>query len=101
MRAHLRADLGLGRNVALLFWSSAAWGGGFTFFFVLIALWAERLDASPAQIGLVLGGPALGRTLLSLPAGALADRFSAKPVMVWSAALSVPGALVGAVATEW
>jgi MFS family permease len=101
MRRLLRADLGLGRDIALLFWSTAAWGGGFSLFYVLIALWAERLDASPGQIGLVLGAPAFARALLSLPAGALADRFSAKPVMVWCFAISIPGALVVAAAGTW
>lgn len=99
--AWLRADVGLGRDNGLLFWASVLTGAGFNLQMALWALFAERLGASPGQIGLVLGGAAVARTLLAVPAGALADRVSPKPVIVGASLLAVPGALIFAVAGEW
>lgn len=97
----LRTDLGLGHDPGLLFWSSVLTGAGYNLQWVLWALFAEQLGASPGQIGLVLGGAAIARTILAVPAGALADRVSPKPVIVGAALIAVPGSLVFAIAGEW
>ncbi|MGH9175656.1 MAG: MFS transporter, partial [Vicinamibacterales bacterium] len=97
----LRPDLGLGRNNGLLFWAYLVWGAGFTLQIALWTIFIESLGATPAQIGLVVGGGAVVRTLLAIPAGSLADRFPLKPVMVGMMGIPILGAAGLAVATEW
>jgi MFS family permease len=100
-RDRLRLDVGLGRNNGLLFWSQLTWGLGFALQFTLWPLFIESLGASPGQIGVVIGGAALVRTLLVIPAGALADRFSPKRLIVAAMAVPAAGMLLLALATSW
>ncbi len=97
----LRRDLGLGRNNGILFWVHLIWGAGFTIQAALWTLFIEDLGASPTQIGLVVGGGAVVRTLLAIPAGILADRFPLKPVIIAMMAVPILGAVGLALATEW
>jgi MFS family permease len=97
----LRPDLGLGRDNGLLFWAHFASGFGYALFISIWTIYIERLGASSTQIGLVVGGAAIVRTVLVVPAGALADRISPKPLIVGMMALPVPGAIVLLLATEW
>lgn len=97
----LRADLGLGRNNGLLFWSHLIWGLGFALQVAIWTLFIQHLGASPSQIGLVIGAGAVMRTLLALPAGALADRGSLKRIVVLAMAAPVLGALVLTQASVW
>jgi MFS family permease len=99
--AWLSRDLGLGRNNGILFWVHLVWGAGFTIQAALWTIFIEDLGATPAQIGLVVGGGAVVRTLLAIPAGILADRFPLKPVIVAMMAVPIFGALSLALATEW
>jgi len=94
-------DLGLGRNNGILFWVHLIWGAGFTIQAALWTIFIERLGATPAQIGLVVGGGAVVRTLLAIPAGILADRFPLKPVIIAMMAVPILGAVSLALATEW
>ena len=97
----LRRDLGLGRNNGILFWVHLIWGAGFTIQAALWTIFIESLGATPTQIGLVVGGGAVFRTLLAIPAGSLADRFPLKPVIIAMMAIPILGALALALATEW
>jgi MFS family permease len=97
----LRRDLGLGRNNGILFWVHLIWGAGFTIQAALWTLFIADLGASPTQIGLVVGGGAVVRTLLAIPAGILADRFPLKPVIIAMMAVPILGAIGLALATEW
>lgn len=97
----LSRDLGLGRNNGILFWVHLIWGAGFTIQAALWTLFIEDLGASPTQIGLVVGGGAVVRTLLAIPAGTLADRFPLKPVIIAMMAVPILGAIALALATEW
>lgn len=97
----LRADLGLGRDNGLLFWGHVTSGFAYALYVTIWTLFIERLGASAAQIGLVIGGAAVVRTVLVLPAGALADRMSPKIIMLAMMPLPILGALVLVVATEW
>ncbi len=96
-----RADLGLGRNNGLLFWSHLIWGLGFALQMAIWTLFIESLGASPGQIGLVIGAGAVMRTLLALPAGSLADRGSLKRIVILAMAAPVFGALVLTQASVW
>jgi MFS family permease len=100
-RAWLSPDLGLGRNNGILFWVHLIWGAGFTIQVALWTIFIENLGATPTQIGLVVGGGAVVRTLLAIPAGTLADRFPLKPVIIAMMAVPVLGAGGLALATEW
>jgi MFS family permease len=87
--------------VGLLFWASLLSGAGWAVQMTLWTLYIRSLGASPQQIGLVIGGAAIARTILAVPAGALVDRFSPKPVMIVAAILPVIGMSMLVVATEW
>lgn len=97
----LSRDLGLGRNNGILFWVHLIWGAGFTIQAALWTLFIEDLGASPTQIGLVVGGGAVVRTLLAISAGILADRFPLKPVIIAMMAVPIFGAISLALATQW
>lgn len=97
----LQPDLGLGRNNGILFWVHLIWGAGFTIQAALWTLFIADLGATPTQIGIVLGGGAVVRTVLAIPAGSLADRFPLKPVIIAMMAVPILGALSLALATEW
>ena len=97
----LSRDLGLGRNNGILFWVHLIWGAGFTIQAALWTIFIESLGASPTQIGIVVGGGAVIRTLLVIPAGILADRFPLKPVIIGMLAVPIFGAIGLALATEW
>lgn len=97
----LQRDLGLGRNNGILFWVHLIWGAGFTIQAALWTIFIESLGATPTQIGLVVGGGAVVRTLLAIPAGILADRFPLKPVIIAMMAVPIFGAVSLALATEW
>lgn len=96
-----RADLGLGRNNGLLFWSHLVWGLGFALQIAIWTLFIQSLGASPGQIGLVIGAGAVMRTILALPAGVIADRGSLKRIVVLAMASPVLGALVLTQASVW
>lgn len=97
----LQRDLGLGRNNGILFWVHLVWGAGFTIQAALWTIFIESLGATPTQIGLVVGGGAVVRTLLAIPAGILADRFPLKPVIIGMMAVPILGAISLALATQW
>jgi MFS transporter, ACS family, glucarate transporter len=96
-----RPDFGLGRNNGLLFWAHVVWGSGFAVQITLWTLFIQSLGASPAQIGLVVGGGAVVRTLLAMPAGALVDRVSPKPVILLGMSMPIAATFVFVLSTEW
>lgn len=100
-RPWTRPDLGLGRDNGLLFWAHLLQGGAFAVQITLWTLFIRSLGASPQQIGAVVGGAAVARTILAIPAGALVDRLTPKPIMLVGSALPVVGTLILVVATEW
>lgn len=96
-----RGDLGLGRDVGLLFWAHMFWGAGFAVQATLWTLFIRSLGANPQQIGIVVGGAAIVRTILAVPAGSLVDRVSPKPIILVASILPVAGTLIFIAATEW
>lgn len=96
-----KRDLGLGRNNGLLFWAHVVWGAGFALQITLWTLFIQSLGATPAQIGLVVGGGAIARTLLALPAGALVDRISPKPIILIGMSTPISATLIFVLSSEW
>jgi predicted MFS family arabinose efflux permease len=67
----------------------------------VFAHYAERLaGASPATIGLALGGYGLAQGLLQVPLGLLSDRIGRKPVIAAGLAVFAVGSTVAALATS-
>ena len=97
----IRPAAGLARPVATLFWAYLLWNVGFTLYATVWTVFVQRLGAAPAEIGLVVGAAAVGRTLLSYSAGVLADRRSPLAVVGVSMALPVAGLLILLVSTTW
>ncbi len=96
-----RAGLGLEPAVATLFRSYLLWNLGFALYATVSTLYLRQIGASYDQIGLVLGGAAVGRTLLSIPAGILADRLSPALILVTTMVLPVLGMAGLLASTVW
>ena len=96
-----RDGLGLGRDVGLLFWAHLFSGAAFAVQATLWTLFIRSLGANPQQIGAVVGGAAIVRTVLAVPAGSLVDRLSPKPIIVAASILPVVGTVIFIAATEW
>lgn len=96
-----RLDPGLEPAVATLFRSWLLWNLGFGLYVTVATLYLREIGAGYDQIGLVLGGAAVGRTLLSVPAGVLADRVSPALILVTTMALPVLGMLGLLASMSW
>jgi DHA1 family tetracycline resistance protein-like MFS transporter len=57
---------------------------GFGLILPLLPFWAEKLGASPAQVGLILTAYALAQFLFTPLLGALSDRYGRKPIIIVS-----------------
>lgn len=101
LQRRLRGLAGPGASVETLFWAYLLWNGGFAVYLTVWTIFIQRLGADPFQIGLVVGGGAVARTLLSIPAGTAVDRFSPYPVMMATMALPVAGMIALCFATAW
>lgn len=78
-----------------------AWEFGIGLYNLLITIYMERLGASPAQIGLLVGVQGIARIGVTLPSGILAERFSRRRVIVATTGVTVPAALLIGVAQAW
>ncbi len=76
------------------------WGTGEGMFMIFTPLYLERLGANPVRIGVVLSGFGLAMTLAHVPAGSLADRWGARPLMRWSWGLGLFATLLMAAANS-
>lgn len=99
MRAQIYTSMP--RDGRKLFWALMAWEFGIGLYNLLITIYMERLGASPAQIGLLVGIQGVARILVTLPSGVLAERFSRRRVIVATTALTVPSALLIGAAQVW
>ncbi len=100
-RRRIRTTTGLARPIAVLFWAYLLWNVGFALYATVWTVFVQRLGAEPAEVGLVVGAAAVGRTLLSYPAGVLVDRRAPLPLLAGSMALPVAGLLILLVSTVW
>jgi DHA1 family multidrug resistance protein-like MFS transporter len=83
----------LPRDVRVLVIVQVLWGLGFGLIGPIQPLFLQSIGADPGQIGLVFGVGNIAGGLLVLPAGAIADRFGRKLVIVVSGVLGTLGAL--------
>lgn len=96
-----RANPGLEPAVATLFRAWLLWNLGFSLYATVATLYLREIGANYDEIGLVLGGAAVGRTLLSIPAGTLADRVSPALIVAATMALPVLGMVALLASTAW
>lgn len=83
----------LPREVRLIVAVQLLWGLGFGLIGPIQPLYLQTLGADPGQIGLVFGVGNIAGGLLVLPAGAIADRFGRRLVIVASGVSGTLGAL--------
>jgi len=74
----------MSRDLRLVALSLFIWGVGEGMFFYFQPLYIQELGADPVQIGAILGAAGLAMAIAHIPAGALADAFGRKGVMVAS-----------------
>ena len=89
------------RDVRLLVAVQVLWGLGFGLLGPIQPLYLQTLGADPAQIGLVFGIGNIAGGLLVLPAGAVADRFGRRLVIVASGVSGTLGALSLVLLDHW
>ena len=90
-----------GRDTRWVMISYLLWGIGEGLWMYIQPLYVRSLGATPAQTGLTLGMWGLARLLFILPVGILADRASARRVMLPGWYLGLTGVLILAVAPDW
>ena len=78
----------LRENFIRYFWDIGWWGLYVGSIIAFLTIYAARLGATPAQIGLLTALPAAISLVLSLPAGWWLRRISPKKATVWSAFIS-------------
>lgn len=74
----------MSRDLRLVVSSMLAWGVGEGIFYIFQPLYLQQLGADPILIGTLLGINGLVMTLVQIPAGYLADKFGARPIMRFS-----------------
>jgi MFS family permease len=70
------------RDLRLVGLSLATWGTGEGLFFIFLPLYLRQLGAEPAKIGTVLGLSSAAMAVSLIPAGALADHFGRRALMI-------------------
>lgn len=91
----------LDRDNLILFYAQLLMHLGIGLQIVLWPLYIASLGASAVQIGGVIGGAAILRTLLVIPAGTLSDRLSTRTLILLTTSMMVPGGVIIAVAQIW
>ncbi len=92
---------GLERDNLVLFYAQLLLHLGVGLQIVLWPLYIASLGATAVQIGVVIGGAAVLRTILVIPAGALSDRFSTRTLILLTTAMMVPGGAIIAISQVW
>jgi MFS family permease len=92
---------GLERDNLILFYAQLLMHVGIGLQIVLWPLYIASLGATAVQIGVVIGGAAILRTILVIPAGALSDRFSTRTLILLTTSMMVPGGAIIAIAQTW
>lgn len=91
----------LERDNLILFYAQLLMHLGIGLQIVLWPLYIASLGASAVQIGVVIGGAAILRTILVIPAGALSDRLSTRTLILLTNSMMVPGGAIIAIAQTW
>ncbi len=97
-----RLSFGLSGNLLLLFYTIFLWELGFGLYFNnLLTIYMKSQGLSASGTGAILTIAGLFRIVLMLPAGSIMDHVGRKPVVLFAAAISIPGALAYAFADGW
>ena len=91
----------LERDNLILFYAQLLMHLGIGLQIILWPLYIASLGATAVQIGVVIGGAAILRTVLVIPAGALSDRLSTRTLILATTSMMVPGGAIIAVAQTW
>ncbi len=91
----------VGRDTRWVMISYLLWGIGEGLWMYIQPLYVRSLGATPAQTGFTLGMWGLARLLFILPIGVLADRSSARRMMMPGWYLGLTGVLILAIAPDW
>jgi MFS transporter, DHA1 family, multidrug resistance protein len=91
----------LDRDNLILFYAQLLMHLGIGLQIVLWPLYIASLGATAVQIGVVIGGAAILRTILVIPAGSLSDRFSTRTLILFTTSMMVPGGAIIAIAQTW
>ena len=91
----------IGRDTRWVLISYMLWVIGEGLWMFIQPLYIKSLGATPDQAGMVLGMWGLGRLLIILPAGILADRFGARKIMLPGWFVGFTGVLIIALAPDW
>lgn len=77
----------MNRNLSLLSASMCAWGLGEGLFFIFQPIYLQQWGASPLLIGSIMGINGIMMIFSQIPAGYIADRIGARPLMraLWTA----------------
>lgn len=92
---------GLERDNLILFYAQLLMHLGIGLQIVIWPLYIASLGATAVQIGGVIGGAAILRTILVIPAGALSDRFSTRTLILFTTSMMVPGGAIIAISQVW
>jgi MFS family permease len=82
------------RELRLISASLLLWGVGEGLFFYFQPLYLQQLGASPVQIGGILGLASIGLVITHIPAGALADKFGRRILMLSASCLGTIAAWI-------
>ncbi len=91
----------VGRDTRWVMASYLLWGIGEGLWMYIQPLYVRSLGATPAETGFTLGMWGLARLLFILPVGILADRVSARRIMVPGWYIGLTGVLIIALAPDW
>lgn len=80
----MRSQPWISRGLVIVSVSLFAWGMGEGMFFIFQPIYLEKWGANPVEIGAILGAVGIAMAIVQAPAGYLADRIGARPIM-WCA----------------
>jgi MFS family permease len=95
--------VGFSRDLKLLAAANFAWAAGEALFIYITPLYLQQLGGTPVQIGNIISLVGVAMASATIPAGILADRWGAKPVMWigWLIGLSAGVFMAAASSLTW
>jgi MFS family permease len=93
--------LGLPDHLVPVFWGFVFLEATFGTYFAIWPLWIEKLGASVAVVGFVLGSAGIIRLFILGPSAAIADRFGYRRTIILARVAAIIGLISAALATHW
>lgn len=98
---HIRWDMGLGRELGLVFWALTLFEAAYGTWATIWPLWIEHLGASIGTVGILLSLGGLIRPFILLSGTWLAERVNTKWMLVIARSMLVTGIAYAAFAESW